>query len=236
MLDNKIALSNIQITSTLGTVVSDVKLGELRFVTDENEEDKILFAFGCFRKGDLMFLSPTSLMKDTSSMVSFHIVNNLRELAVYNQKSDRLELNVIHVEIFEENFIKAAISFRDALPNTLPIVLDSYKESPTVEYHCKCNTAGGDEDKIDYFENWTSPTIECRSKDCKERYHISCLNDKDVNPSTINWQCPRCSLEHLLKEAKHWGTGTIKNTCTIDGPLSGENKKFYILFMYITSH
>ena len=235
MLDNNKALSYSQIlTSNSGKILSGITDGELIFVTDENKEDKIQFAFCCFRKGELMFLSPTAEMKEISSMVSFPIASNMRHLALYNTQSDRLELNVYHAEIFEENFIKASISFRDALPNTLPIILDSYKQSPTVEYHCKCNTVGGDEDNIDYFEYWTSETIQCSSEGCKERYHTSCLGDKNVNPASIHWQCPRCALEHLLKEAKHWGTGTVTNTCTIDGPLSGENKKLYLLFMYIT--
>jgi len=200
----------------------DIQIHQLPFVYDESKQDRIQFAFSPYSHGNVIIFSPTSEMRDMSSLIIFNLAQKMKRFAIYNMQLDRFVLDFTQLEIFEENFVKEALCFRDQKNAT--IVADSVKNFLRVEYHCKCNTPGGENRETNYFDFWdgTKQSIECSAPDCKERYHIECIsNDTSANPSLMDWKCPKSSLEELVDHGKYWGTNLITNTCTVDGHMSG---------------
>jgi hypothetical protein len=205
-----------------GDVAIDIQMHELRFVYDEAKQERIQFAIAPYSNGEILIFSPTSEMCDLNNLIIFNLAQKMKRFAKYSLKLDRFVLEVRQMEIFEEKFVTDAISFRDQKNAT--IIVDSSKDLLKVEYHCKCNTPGGEDRQTSYFDFWdaTKQAIECSTTQCKERYHIDCLTNKSlVNPSSMDWKCPKCSLKELIGRAKHWSLGPISNTCTIDGHSSG---------------
>jgi len=199
-----------------------IKLHQLKFVVDDQE--MIQFAITPYRLGEALIFTPTKDTADINLLVIFNLSKRMKDLAAYNQKTGLLRIDFTHFSIFEEKLIDSTISFRDSTAST--IIVDSANNLIKVDYHCKCNTPGGEDRGINFFDFWeaTKQTIECSNTQCKERYHITCLHDPaSVDPSSMNWKCPPCSLEDHVQRGKFWAQSIVKNTCTIDGFQTGNN-------------
>jgi len=223
--DQTTALTLHHVTS--GDDAVDIQMSHLRFVYDETKQNRIQFAINPFARGKVLIFSPTSEMPVMNTLVIFNLAKKMKRYALHSNASDRFELQFAHIEFFEENFVRDAIRFRDAREGTL--IVDSHKKLLKVQYHCKCNTPGGEDRQTNYFDCWDAgiQTIECCVTQCQERYHTTCIElDRTVDVSSPNWTCSKCSLVQLIQRGKFWGSRTISNTCTIDGHQTG-----YILSM-----
>ena len=221
MPDQRVVLSWNDILS--GSTNTTLDLNHLRFVIDETEEDKIQFAIYPYREGKVVLFSPTSALPVINPIAIFNIASTLvKAIAKRDVQRDKLVLEMTHIEIFEDNFVKQVVSFSNNICKE--VIADSVTNIPILEYHCKCNTPGGEYNRINYFDFWdgAKQALECDNNLCKERYHKDCLaNGNSIDDSVLTWYCPPCSLGNLIGQAKHWGTGVISNTCTIDGLHSG---------------
>lgn len=219
-----------------GSINQSIDVHDLRFVIDETKEDRIQIAIYPFSKGKVTLFTPTSEMPTISHIAIFNLADVMvKPLAVYDSGRDRLVIDMVHLEIFEETFVHDVVSFANNLISNL--VVDNVTNIPRLEYHCKCSTPGGEYSEINYFDFWdgTKQILECQNKVCKETYHKECLTDQTlVASSGIAWQCPPCSLESLIDKGRHWSSGRISMTCTIDGLQSGKQcNQLQILHHYI---
>ena len=218
--DQTTALTLHQVTA--GDNAIDIQMSQLRFVYDETKQDRIKFAINPFARGKVLIFSPTSETPVMNTLVIFNLAKKMKRYALHDIAHDRLELEFAHIEIFEENFVREAIRFRDERNATM--IVDSHKKLLKVQYHCKCNTPGGENQQTNYFDCWDAgiQTIECCVTQCQERFHTTCIDPEGtIDVSSTIWKCAKCSLEQQIGRGRFWGSGTISNTCTYDGHQTG---------------